>query len=161
MKNRHMVDLLFVITLFILFAVSSMAIVAIGADVYESSVESMEDNYTDRTAYQYLTEKLRQYDRDNRIEVASFGDSDALVLSESVYDTDYVTYIYLYDGYIRELVIKKGTDVPPSSGQTVIEAEAFNVKKTSDNLISISLRCPGRDEISFYIASRTVAGGES
>ncbi len=153
-----MVDLLFVITLFILFAVSSMAIVAIGADVYESAVVSMEENYTDRTAYQYLTEKLRQYDRDSRIDVATFGDSDAIVLSESVYDTNYVTYIYLYDGYLRELVIKEGADVAPASGQTVIEADSFNVTKKSDNLINISITCPGRDEISFYIASRTKAG---
>lgn len=158
-KNRHMVDLLFVITLFLLFAVSSMALVAVGADVYESSVQSMEDNFTDRTAYQYITEKLHQYDRGKRISIEEFGDGSALALSSAVNDENYVTYIYLYDGYLRELVVKQGSDVTPSSGQKVLAADAFSVTWADERLISIAITVPDHEPTSFYVSLRTQRGG--
>lgn len=157
-KNRHMVDLLFVITLFLLFAVSSMALVAVGANVYESSVQNMEDNFTERTAYQYIAEKIHQYDRDGRVKIEAYGESSALALSTTVGEDNYVTYIYLYDGYLKELVVKKGAEVDPSSGQNVLEADAFSVTWASDRLINVAITVPGHDEVSFYVSIRTERG---
>ena len=65
MNNRNqekhfIVDILFVLALFGVFAVSALALVTIGADVYQHTVEDMGVNYESRTAVSYILEKVRQ-----------------------------------------------------------------------------------------------------
>ena len=52
----------FVLALFGVFAVSALALVTIGADVYQHTVEDMGVNYESRTAVSYIMEKVRQND---------------------------------------------------------------------------------------------------
>ena len=65
MNNRNqekhfIVDILFVLALFGVFAVSALSLVTIGADVYQHTVEDMSVNYDSRTAVSYIMEKVRQ-----------------------------------------------------------------------------------------------------
>ena len=55
-------DFLFTLLLFLLFAVSALGLILTGAGVYERTVNSMEDNFEERTALSYVAEKLRQND---------------------------------------------------------------------------------------------------
>ena len=50
-ENQHMIDILFVLSLFCVFAVSSVVIILFGAHIYRSTVSQMDDNYTARTSY--------------------------------------------------------------------------------------------------------------
>lgn len=47
-------DILFVLALFGVFAVSALSLVTIGADVYQHTVEDMSVNYDSRTAVSIL-----------------------------------------------------------------------------------------------------------
>lgn len=49
-ENQHMIDILFVLSLFCVFAVSSVVIILFGAHIYRSTVSQMDDNYTARTS---------------------------------------------------------------------------------------------------------------
>ena len=59
-EKHFIVDILFVLALFGVFAVSALALVTIGADVYQHTVEDMGVNYESRTAVSYIMEKVRQ-----------------------------------------------------------------------------------------------------
>ena len=61
-EKHFIVDILFVLALFGVFAVSALALVTIGADVYQHTVEDMGVNYESRTAVSYIMEKVRQND---------------------------------------------------------------------------------------------------
>lgn len=61
-EKHYIVDILFVLALFGVFAVSALALVTIGADVYQHTVEDMGVNYESRTAVSYIMEKVRQND---------------------------------------------------------------------------------------------------
>ena len=52
MKQEHsfIVDVLFVLALFGVFAISALVLVTIGADVYQHTVQDMSANYEPRTA---------------------------------------------------------------------------------------------------------------
>lgn len=153
-KRHHMVDFLFVITLFFMFALSSMALVAIGANVYETSVENMDENFSKRTAYLYLTEKLRQSDSKNSVSCKSFGDSDAILLQETYNDTSYTTYLYVSDGYLKELLVKTDdSNIAPENGQNILQLSNFHVTAVSNQMLLIQLTDENGQDISFYIST--------
>ena len=52
-ENRHMVDVLFVLSLFCVFAFSALMLVIIGADVYKKTAAHMDTNYASRISYAY------------------------------------------------------------------------------------------------------------
>lgn len=59
-QKNHVVDLLFSLALFCVFAASALTIVIMGADVYQKSVNDMNRNSTIRTSLSYLSEKIHQ-----------------------------------------------------------------------------------------------------
>ena len=72
-QQRHIIDIFFVIALFCLFALSAIFLISIGADIYGKTVTNMEDNFNTRTALAYITEKVRQSDKDGQISVDLTG----------------------------------------------------------------------------------------
>ena len=102
-QKGHVVDFLFTLALFCVFAASALMVVVIGANVYRQTVRGMDSNYDSRTSLTYLTEKVRQNDAANAVTIRSVGDSPALVLSQQAGERIYETWIYVYDGYLREL----------------------------------------------------------
>ena len=64
LKNarKHSTDILFVLLLFLVFTSSALAVILLGAKVYQNTASRMESNYTVRTALAYVTEKIRHAD---------------------------------------------------------------------------------------------------
>ena len=60
--RRHVIDLLFTLALFCVFAASALLVVLIGADVYESSARGMDRNFGLQTSLHYVAAKVRQND---------------------------------------------------------------------------------------------------
>lgn len=138
--NKHTVDMLFVLTLFAVFAVSASLLIAFGASVYKNTIDSMDEHYNLSTASAFITEKLHQHDEADSVNVSSFGDGDALVLTE-VYDgRTYCNYIYIYDGYLRELFTAADVNLSPEAGAGILPVEEFIVRKNSEGLVSVSLK---------------------
>ena len=123
-QKTHAVDVLVILVLFVLFTATAVATVLIGIKIYGYSVNSMEDNYESRTMSSYLYEKIRQNDVDGAIGVAYFSEEMQAITLEEVYeDTSYVTYLYVYDGYLRELTLSEaegGQEFNPNAGQRII-----------------------------------------
>ena len=90
-----------------------------GAHVYQDTTDGLKQNYTIRTAATYLQEKVREYSSESQVEVLSQDGQTVIALYEEG-DSDYVTYIYLYKGKLRELFTKKGRDVVWNSGQELV-----------------------------------------
>ena len=62
-QKGHVVDFLFTLALFCVFAASALMVVVIGANVYRQTVRGMDSNYDSRTSLTYLTEKVDVYKR--------------------------------------------------------------------------------------------------
>ena len=93
-EKRHIVDILFVLALFGVFAFSALILVILGADVYKSTVSSMSQNFESRTACSYITEKIRQNDVYDSVYIDDFEGTKALVFTQDIYGSQYGTYIY-------------------------------------------------------------------
>ena len=153
-ENKHMVDILFVISLFCAFAFSALMLVIIGADVYKKTVSHMDENYASRTAYAYLSEKIRQNDHSDSISITTFGDGDALVLTETVSETDYYTYLYLYDGSIRELFSATPEALGPSAGRSIMDCSTFEITQINSDLYYFYLEDAKGQTTDLYVSTR-------
>lgn len=153
-ENRHMIDILFVISLFCVFAFSALMLVIIGADVYKNTVTHMDENYTTRTSYAYLSEKIRQKDNLSGISIVQFGDGDALALSEEIADNRYYTYLYLYDGSLRELFSATPESLGPEAGQKIMDCTSFTITEERSGLYHFHLEGKNGHTTDLYTTTR-------
>ncbi len=153
-ENRHMVDVLFVLSLFCVFAFSALMLVIIGADVYKKTVSHMDANYSSRTSYAYLSEKIRQNDHAGAIAAGRYFDSDALIISEEINGTVYYTYLYEYDGRLRELFTNTPDTLSPDAGRAIMDCSDFSVTAISDTLYYFTLTDAAGGETSLYVSTR-------
>lgn len=133
-------DFLFTLLLFLLFAVSALGLILTGAGVYERTVNSMEDNFEERTALSYVAEKLRQNDGAGTV----FAEDDMLRICTKDQDGSYTLYIYEYEGYLTELFARDSLPFDPAAGQKLLKIQGFSVTEQENGLLSICVS--GREE---------------
>ena len=138
-ETRHMIDVLFVLTLFCVFAVCSVLLIAVGAKVYQNTINNMETHFTSTTALSYITEKIRQNDISGNLSIEKFDGNDALVLSSEYNGEEYCTYIYSFNGHLKELFTKKNIKLSPQAGQDILAISDFSVMLLDDDLYEITL----------------------
>jgi len=124
-----LIPVLFVLTLFLLLAALSISVILAGSTVYEKISDNMDNNYDRRVSFSYLANKIHQNDSYGCIYIEEKDGVQMIAIKE--YD-DEVTYIYYYDGYIRELLVDTATNFDLDWGNEVIQAEGFEFKFSDD-----------------------------
>lgn len=164
MKQRQgknfIVDILFVLALFGLFATSALMLVTIGASVYQNTIDAMDTNYDARVVSTYLAEKLRQSDElldsQSSVSVSELDGSPALVLSQELNGELYDTYLYYHEGYLKELFMRRGSDIggdSRSAGQEIIALQDFSLEWASENLLEIHLVTDAGESREIYLST--------
>ncbi len=159
--SDHKVDLLFVLALFTMFAATAFLVVLIGAKQYQITADNMDYNYEVRTTSSYLQEKLRQSDTGADIYVTTIDGTSVLAITEKGTETDYCTYIYCYDGHLRELFVRADATFDLSAGQSLLEVQDFSAKLQSKDLLVTTFT--GTDGVTYPIYSviHTASGKEA
>ena len=133
-KSKHYMDVLLILLLFGVFAVSILAVLLSGAGAYRRLTERDDRAYDRRTAAQYVATRVRQADRAGGISVRTFEGCPALILSEEIEGELYETRIYHYDGYIRELFVLAEDEFLPEDGEKVLPAGSLLVYEEEPGL---------------------------
>lgn len=161
-QGKHfLVDVLFVLALFGVFAVSALTLVTIGADVYQHTVQDMDSNYETRTTVAYITEKIRQNDVSaesggGNACLTTLNNVPALMLTHAVDEQQYCTYLYFHEGWLKELYIQKGFSFGGNTlnaGTTVMELDALNMQQLTPQLFSIELTTVDNVSHQFYVST--------
>lgn len=134
LKRRHMIDFLFPIALFFVFALSALTLVLFAARIYRSTTENSSLQYTSRTGLSYISEKIHQNDGNGAITLGSFDGCEALIMEQRYGEDTYCTYIYAYEKNLKELFIKDGVDANAADGRTILEIQDFSIEQISDHL---------------------------
>lgn len=146
-EKHFIVDVLFVLALFAVFTVSALALVYIGADVYQHTVQDMSTNYETRTSVSYVTEKIRKCDSilsngESSVRLSTLSGAPAIELVQEVDGVLYSTYLYLYDGYLKELFMRKDASLGGNeldAGENIMPLKSFSVTADTSRLLSISM----------------------
>ncbi len=129
MKKRaaqHQMDALMALILFGVFAACVLAVLLTGARAYQRLTQRDRSAFDRRTAIQYIATRVRCSDTAGAITVEEFDGVECLCLSEAYGPDSYVTRVYCYDGYLRELFCSADDGLGPEAGESVLEAQAVD-----------------------------------
>ena len=133
--KKHSAQLLPVLLLALFLLLSTL--IAVRSAAAYKKVLDRSDRLDRSTALTYITEKVRQNDAAGALRVGRIGDCEALVIAqgdEILYDT----YIYCYDGSLRELMIKRELTPAPEMGRALLPMDSLELT-LRDGLLCI--RC--------------------
>ena len=142
-KRGHTLDVLYPLGLLAVYALAAAGAVLLAADGYRDSLDRADRSFGASTALAYVTEKLRAGDREDAVRVETLGDCPALVVSVNREDSWYDTYIYCYDGSLRELMVKRELTPAPQMGTKLLELEDFRPEWAGDGLLRLECRAQG------------------
>lgn len=137
-RSRRMMDILFTLALFCVFAVCSLMVVVMGADVYRKGTREMQDNYDTRTSLSYLSTKLRQTDSLGSITLRELEGTPALVLGEEIDGTRYLTWIYCREGSLQEVFTLEGLTPTPQMGRVIMALEGLEAEFLSTGTLKVT-----------------------
>ena len=115
----------------------------------------MDDNYTARTSIAYITEKMRQADEKNAIEIRNENGHQILMMTTMIDDTAYATSLYEYDGWLYELFVRTDIELPLDAGQPIMEIQELTFSQISPRLLSVSFVDGTGDSTSLYISTHS------
>ena len=137
-NNQNRVDTVFVLMIFCVFAVSVLLVLMLSGSTYQNMIEISREGQNERIALSYIRTKVRNTDSADSIYVSYFNELSALSLKETFGATTFITYIYLYNGWIHELFHERGQDFEPQHGIPVIQAESLSFETIDNGLIRVT-----------------------
>ncbi len=137
-------------TLFLLFAVCCLIIIAVAASAYGRINENYENSFNSAAAVRYVTNKLRACDKAEII-----SENELLLINDG-----YNTVIYFKDGAVYERVFAKEQTPAANGGEEMFRTGTLTVTE-KDGLISVSASETSNEKNSFTAYCRKNEGGGS
>ena len=155
-KTQQSISALAALLMFGVFAVGILSVLLGGADSYRRLTQRDRVSYDERTCAQYMATKLRQAPSPESVVLSSFGDGDALLISQQVGQAEYCTRVYCHDGYLIELFAASGGEFAPEDGERLLPAQGLSLRRAG-GLLYVELTDGNGQEVSLVLSLR---GGE-
>lgn len=161
-RQKSIVDVIFMITVFGVFMLSALFVVLFGAKIYKRTAHDMSVNFNSRTALAYVTEKVHQHDRRGGVDITIKDGKPVLKLTQYINSDEYCTYLYEHDGYLKELTAKGDVGLVKSAGKEILKISEFTAQKENDSLYRFEIMDDEGNATQFYVSlcSYTYGTGE-
>ncbi len=161
-RDKSNIDILFLLALFGVFLISALFVILFGARIYKKTVAGAEENFIKRTAVAYISEKVQKNDSENCVSAVTADGVSALRLATRVQTDTYYTYLYFFDGCLREITLKATTEFHKADGTPVLALNDFSVRQKG-TLFSFCITDRTGSSTEFCIAPRCAVeqGGAS
>ena len=133
-SGKHTIDVLFQLALLLAFLARSLLVTALAANGYRNTAQQSQKTQTARMVAAYTAEKIHQNDRLGAVYLQTLEDAPVLVLEQEQDGQTYCTCIYLHDGMLRELMVRKGTEITPDRGRQIMALKDFQAEQIRDDL---------------------------
>ena len=141
--QQHNIEGAFVLVLFAVFAITVIAVLALGANSYQRLVGRDNDAYNRRIITSYVTAKIRSADEVGAIEVGGFSNAatddgvNTLHLYSNIDGDTYDQRIYFYDGHVYEILSVKDSNIKPQDGNPILDANDLQFSM-QDGVVSVT-----------------------
>lgn len=156
-ESKTHIEGLLVLVLFCVFAICILSVLLTGAKAYGRLVDSQQVSYEKRTVPQYIATKIRQTDVSGAVSIGDFGGVEALELVE-LPEKEYVTRIYCYDGYLRELFSTVTGNFEPEAGEKILEAQQVDFS-LNENCLRVTVTGTDGEKTEVKLTLRSNRGG--
>lgn len=153
-NNKNYISGITAFLVFALFAVSILVTLFLGVTSYQKLNERNQISFQERTCVQYFSTKVRQAQDGDRIQVTSFGEGDALVIGETIGGLELNTYLYCYEGWLREVYTAQLDGFDPEVGGEILPMENMDIR-VEDGLLILNLDDGKGDLQEVYLALRS------
>lgn len=134
-KNHlHSLSTVASLGLLAVFALLILSVLLGGAGAYRRLTQKGQQQFDSRTCAQYIATKVRQ--APEGVQTDTFGMSDALVIPQTYGDTQYVTRVYCYHGWLMELFTAVSGEFSPEDGERLMPAEGLSLS-LEDGLLTV------------------------
>ena len=154
-RRHSLFELLLMLFLLFIFAASALIVVVIGADVYSNINHNMDSNYDLRIPLSYVSNKIRQADREGAVSLQTKEGTTVLVLQSVQNGSNYETWIYEYEGYLYEVLYEQGQGLGLEAGTPVIPVNGFSMKMEADNLLTLTANDASGKRLDLRLALRS------
>jgi prepilin-type N-terminal cleavage/methylation domain-containing protein len=142
-----LIELVLVLFLLVLVAFFVFSVTGIGSQAF-LRLNSWQERTTDlRIGLSYIDVKVHSYDQVNALTIGKspFDSTDALMMKKEIEGQTYITWIYVWDGYLTELFVSEGTELTPQMGSRIARAESLVLQKPEASVLRVTLTCVSRD----------------
>ncbi|MDF2616817.1 MAG: hypothetical protein K0Q47_1472 [Sedimentibacter sp.] len=131
---------IFIMLLFLIIVILSVMIIVLGKNIYVNINEDRDTNYEIRVSLSYISNKIRQSDKQGTVEIRNYEDRNAVVINETYDDENYETWIYFYDNAIYEMFTDENTSFQPEEGMRIVDCDGLEITKLNDNLYKFAAK---------------------
>ena len=149
-EQKHSIEVIFTMVTFLTYAMALLMFVSLGATVYRSVTQQMELHQTQRTAENYLREKVRQNDRAGDVSIGEIEGVPALQISQTVGGKEYVTYIFTEGGNLKELLVSAEKEAKMSDGTVLLSMEEVSFAE-EQGCLTVTLQLDDNHSHTFQI----------
>lgn len=142
MRRQSGAGTLAALALTCVFGVTLLLSLAAGAGVYRRVADRVEESSQSRVSLSYITARLHGYDERGMAEAGTFGDGGAVFLYEDLDGLTYETILYVYDGYLMEMLCEKGWELDAEFGEPITPAQGLEVSEPAPGLLRLVLTGP-------------------
>ena len=151
--TKHSIDFLFVLLIFVGFLGTAIMLIMLGTNEYHRIVEGMQENDNVRIASAYLTQKVHQTKGADAVSVGELEGTPALMLRERIGSRNYITYLYVYEGQLRELMTAEGNDgIRAVSGTEILPLRRLEFEDTGQGAVLVSSEDAEGRRVSYMLA---------
>ena len=112
------------------------------------------DSETDLgTVSSYIATKFRQHDVQDGIFTDELNDIPALCFRDTINNQDYITYLYLDDGRLKELFTADGSSAQANAGTAIASLSDFQIEENANGFYHVFLQSTAGDISEFYLHS--------
>ncbi len=130
-SKLHFLDSIFTLILLLAFLLFSLLLASTGSLIYQKGADSLNEAYTSHTALSYISEKIRQHDEKDSIFMTELEGCPSLAFREKQNDEEFITYIYYFDGALRELFTRASNNATPQMGSVIVTVPFCTIEETA------------------------------
>ena len=162
--QQHNIEGAFVLVLFAVFAITVIAVLALGANSYRRLVSRDNDAYNRRIITSYVAAKIRSSDAVASVEVGGFSSAkkddgvNTLHLYRDIEGDIYDQRIYYYDGHVYEMLTIADNNIAPGDGSPVLECHGLDFAM-EDGVITVNAKDTEDRENHITISARSLLNG--
>lgn len=136
MRQRNFFDIFFSLSLMCVFVLCSTLLLFFQIDQYQQQKTKNDEQASTRLIQSYLTMNFHQRKATQRFSILNIDGIQGLQIQDSLDSTS--TFIYVYDGYLRELYQDEKAMVDVTMGDSIAPLEHMQIQQEG-NLYTFSL----------------------
>lgn len=144
--RQHGMSGAFVFLLLGVFALFSTLLVLLSAQLYRTTVEETRLHQEQRVIGSYLMNIVRANDAQDAVHVRQMDGIDVLCFGLDTDEEAYITYVYCWDGALRELFAPAEKPFAPQHGESICPAQDLRVTRRGALLEMTCLDAGGREQ---------------